>query len=143
MKWQFAVACALGAVEAYTNESFDNKKCFGKKVNLNEEPIKRTLFFVSSINNYPLGEYCKNDVELTHKLFQELSKTFPVEELKLIDITLRMYTNPVLRVDDGLLVSRLEEVTDEKQKQYVRRTAQKSSHEKRLISFIDEKPTKP
>ena len=62
------------------------------------------------------GEYCKNDVELTHKLFQELSKTFPVEELKLIDITLRMYTNPVLRVDDGLLVSRLEEVTDEKQK---------------------------
>lgn len=62
------------------------------------------------------GEYCKNDVELTYKLFQELSKPFPVEELKLIDITLRMYTNPVLRLDDGLLVSRLEEVTDEKQK---------------------------
>lgn len=62
------------------------------------------------------GEYCKNDVELTYKLFQELSKPFPVEELKLIDITLRMYTNPVLRLDDGLLVTRLEEVTDEKQK---------------------------
>jgi DNA polymerase len=62
------------------------------------------------------GEYCKNDVDLTYKLFQELSKPFPVEELKLIDITLRMYTQPTLKIDDGLLVTRLDEVVEEKQK---------------------------
>ena len=62
------------------------------------------------------GQYCNNDVELTYNLFKVLSQTFPVEELKLIDITLRMYTNPVLTVDDGLLITRLDEVKDEKQK---------------------------
>lgn len=60
------------------------------------------------------GSYCKNDVELTYKLWNVLSKDFPVNELKLIDLTLRMYTEPVLEVDDGLLVARLEEVRHEK-----------------------------
>ena len=62
------------------------------------------------------GQYCNNDVELTYNLFKVLSQAFPVDELKLIDITLRMYTNPVLTVDDGLLITRLDEVKDEKQK---------------------------
>ena len=62
------------------------------------------------------GQYCNNDVELTYNLFKVLSQSFPVDELKLIDITLRMYTDPVLTVDDGLLITRLDEVKDEKQK---------------------------
>ena len=61
------------------------------------------------------GEYCKNDVDLTFRLFQELSSSFPEDELKLIDMTLRMFTEPVLSVDDVLLVDRLEEVKAEKQ----------------------------
>ena len=61
------------------------------------------------------GEYCKNDVDLTFRLFQELSSEFPEDELKLIDMTLRMFTEPVLSVDDALLVDRLEEVKAEKQ----------------------------
>ena len=60
------------------------------------------------------GSYCKNDVELTYKLFQVLAPEFPESEIKLIDITLRMYTEPVLEVDDGLLQDRLEEVQLEK-----------------------------
>jgi DNA polymerase I-like protein with 3'-5' exonuclease and polymerase domains len=61
------------------------------------------------------GAYCVNDVELTFKLFAELlSQGFPRKELDLIDMTLRMYTMPVLHVDDALLVSRLEEVKKEK-----------------------------
>ena len=60
------------------------------------------------------GEYCKNDVELTYKLFQVLAPEFPESEIKLIDLTLRMYTEPVLEVDDGLLQDRLEEVQQEK-----------------------------
>jgi len=60
------------------------------------------------------GAYCRNDVDLTHKLFITLSHDFPLEELKLIDITLRMFIEPTLRLDDGLLVTRLEEVKEEK-----------------------------
>ena len=60
------------------------------------------------------GEYCKNDVELTYKLFGVLAPNFNDNEVKLIDLTLRMYTEPVLEVDDALLQERLDEVKDEK-----------------------------
>lgn len=66
------------------------------------------------LRNY--GGYCKNDVDLTYKLFQALSKGFPFQELELIDITLRMYIEPTLEVDDALLINRLEEVKEEKTK---------------------------
>ena len=62
------------------------------------------------------GEYCKNDVELTFKLFQVLSSAFPKEELQLIDLTLRMFIHPVLEVDDALLIQRLEELKHDKLK---------------------------
>jgi DNA polymerase I-like protein with 3'-5' exonuclease and polymerase domains len=61
------------------------------------------------------GEYCKNDVELTYKLYNVLAQDFPSNELKLIDITLRMYTQPTLQLDDALLFDRLEEVKEEKE----------------------------
>ena len=60
------------------------------------------------------GEYCKNDVELTYKLFEILAYDFPDNEISLIDLTLRMYTDPLLEVDDALLQARLEEVQKEK-----------------------------
>jgi DNA polymerase I-like protein with 3'-5' exonuclease and polymerase domains len=60
------------------------------------------------------GQYCINDVELTKKLFDVLSNGFPLGELKLIDMTIRMYTQPVLEVDDALLMERLDEVRSEK-----------------------------
>ena len=61
------------------------------------------------------GQYCINDTELTYKLFQILSKDFPQDELKLIDITNRMFTEPLLEVNDGLLITRLEELKIETQ----------------------------
>ena len=54
--------------------------------------------------------YCKNDVELTYKLFEIFAPLFPETEIHLIDLTLRMYTDPLLEVDDALLQARLEEV---------------------------------
>ena len=60
------------------------------------------------------GEYCMNDVFLTWLLFQKLSPDFPHNELKLIDMTIRMYTQPVLEVDDAMLIERLEDVQSEK-----------------------------
>ena len=60
------------------------------------------------------GEYCKNDTELTYKLFGVLAPDFNDNEIKLIDLTIRMYTEPVLEVDDALLQERLDEVNEEK-----------------------------
>jgi DNA polymerase len=71
-----------------------------------------TGFTLSELERY--GQYCVNDVELTKKLFDVLSVDFPIDELKLIDMTLRMYTKPVLEVDDALLMERLDEVRSEK-----------------------------
>jgi DNA polymerase len=61
------------------------------------------------------GAYCINDVELTFKLFAALlDEGFPSSELDLIDMTLRMYTEPVLRVNRDLLAERLQEIQQEK-----------------------------
>jgi DNA polymerase len=62
---------------------------------------------------YRYGEYCKNDADLTYKLFDILSCTIAEDEMKLIDMTLRMYTEPTLMVDDAVLLDRLEAVRNE------------------------------
>lgn len=46
-----------------------------------------------------LGEYCCDDVEDTYKAFMAMEPHVPDKELDLIDITIRMFTNPVLLVD--------------------------------------------
>jgi DNA polymerase len=75
---------------------------------------KRRQDFASA-DLYRYGDYCINDVNLTFKLFNLfIADHFPQEELDLIDMTLRMYTLPVLEVDDAMLVTRLEEVKHEK-----------------------------
>lgn len=51
------------------------------------------------------GEYCKNDVTLTRKLFDKLATSplvngaFPEDELWLIDTTMRFFTQPSFRAD--------------------------------------------
>jgi DNA polymerase len=56
------------------------------------------------------GEYCRNDVRLTMDLFKQLSGDFPLFEYKLIDLTIRMFTEPVLELDRASLVRLLEEI---------------------------------
>jgi DNA polymerase I-like protein with 3'-5' exonuclease and polymerase domains len=60
--------------------------------------------------------YCINDVELTYALFNKMSVGFPKKELALIDATLRMFTEPTLDLDMGLLEMHLEDVRDRKYK---------------------------
>lgn len=62
------------------------------------------------------GEYCINDVELTYKLFKKLKKGFPISELMVIDQTIRMYTEPTIELDAGLLKDHLEDIKERKQK---------------------------
>lgn len=63
------------------------------------------------------GRYCKNDVTLTYKLFHCLlneNDGFDNKELKLIDLTLRMYTEPKLVLNTLTLVDHLRDVKDKK-----------------------------
>lgn len=75
---------------------------------------KRRLDFTpSELSAY--GDYCVNDVELTYRLFGLMSKQYPVTELKIIDLTLRMFIEPMLELDKNLLVEHLEGVKQRKQ----------------------------
>lgn len=62
------------------------------------------------------GEYCKNDVAITYRLFQILLPRFSLHELKLIDLTLRMFYDPVLFLDTPLLEQHLMQVKARKDK---------------------------
>ena len=76
---------------------------------------KRRLDFTDEdLERY--GEYCINDVELTHKLFEVLAPLMPVSELRLIDLTIRMFTEPVLELNKGVLLSHLDNVRAKKAK---------------------------
>jgi DNA polymerase len=60
------------------------------------------------------GAYCINDVVLTLDLFKKLSGQFPPTEFRLIDITIRMFTEPSLRLDDEVLRDHLDSVQNKK-----------------------------
>lgn len=63
------------------------------------------------------GEYCRNDAMLTYRLFQLfLKQGFPAKELKLIDTTLRMFTEPVLELDKTLLTEHMTDLRAMKKK---------------------------
>jgi DNA polymerase I-like protein with 3'-5' exonuclease and polymerase domains len=73
---------------------------------------RREDFTKESMDAY--AAYCVNDVELTYKLFHVLGGNFSKSELKLIDATIRMFSEPVLELDLPLLEQHLEEVKDKK-----------------------------
>ena len=61
------------------------------------------------------GDYCVNDVELTYKLFSAMiKKGFPKNEMKLIDLTTRMFTRPLLDLNLNLLEMHLTDIKEKK-----------------------------
>lgn len=76
---------------------------------------KRRLDF-SEVEIEAYGGYCINDVELTYKLFKAMMPSVYMSELKLIDITIRMYTNPMLKLDRDVLDLHLIDVREQKDK---------------------------
>jgi DNA polymerase I-like protein with 3'-5' exonuclease and polymerase domains len=73
---------------------------------------RKSDFTAQELERY--GEYCKNDVELTRKLFNLMAPKFQESEIKLIDLTLRMFINPVLYVDREILLQRIDDLREEK-----------------------------
>jgi hypothetical protein len=74
--------------------------------------LRRVDFSPEQLARY--GEYCKNDTALTWELFGQMSKGFPAVELRLIDLTIRMFTEPALALDLQVLGDHLESVKDTK-----------------------------
>lgn len=60
------------------------------------------------------GDYCRNDVALTWALFNAMAG-FPKTELRLIDLTIRMFSEPVLQLWQGLLLGYYKQVVKAKQ----------------------------
>ena len=62
------------------------------------------------------GDYCIQDVELSYRLFNIFmgNKKFPKKELKVIDMTLRMFIDPVLELDIDKLAGHLDSLQNQK-----------------------------
>jgi DNA polymerase len=81
---------------------------------LNASGKNRVDFTPEDLERY--GDYCINDVELTHKLFNiMMNRGFPKKELKLIDLTLRMFCQPKLDLNLNLLEMHLTDIKEKKE----------------------------
>ena len=80
---------------------------------INALGIRRTDFPIHQMKLY--AKYCVNDVDLTYDLFLTLLPMFQKTELKLIDLTIRMFTEPVMRLDVPVLEQHLVHVKKRKQ----------------------------
>ena len=74
---------------------------------------RRIDFDAESLARY--AGYCVQDVELTYKLFKKLLPNLNVQELDLINLTIKMFSEPVLELDVDILSAHLEGVQKRKQ----------------------------
>ena len=63
-----------------------------------------------------LAEYCKHDVFLCEKIFTKLEHRYPASELRLIDMTLKMFTRPTLVLDPLMLSNAIDEERNSREK---------------------------
>jgi DNA polymerase len=80
---------------------------------VNAKGLRRQDFPADQLAKY--GEYCKNDVALTYVLFNRMADHFVTSELKLIDLTIRMFSEPVLRLNKQRLMEHLSTVQKKKE----------------------------
>lgn len=73
---------------------------------------RREDFTPEELNAYM--EYCGNDSELCYKLLQAVVGKFSRQELRVIDWTMRCYSEPKLMLDRALLVAELSDVRSRK-----------------------------
>lgn len=92
---------------------------------LNAFAKQRKDFSPEDLSRY--GNYCINDVDLTYRIFNILTANFKKNELKLIDLTLRMFTEPTLELNLPLLEQHLEEVKARKEALLTKATADKET----------------
>lgn len=62
-----------------------------------------------------LADYCAHDVFLCVEVFQRLVKGYPRKELQLIDLTLKMFTEPKLLLDPEMLADAVDEEREQRE----------------------------
>jgi hypothetical protein len=77
----------------------------GKAVHSTDGMLESIPFHVEQ----ELAEYCRHDVFLCEQIFKRLMPGYPAKELRLIDMTLKMYTRPLLTLDKEMLVKAIDE----------------------------------
>lgn len=83
----------------------------GKAV-LQARGLRRRDFTRSFLYEY--GEYCVNDCDLEYDVFGKLFPHFQQGELKLIDMTIRMFTEPRITLNSAVLTEHLRRVQADK-----------------------------
>lgn len=73
----------------------------------------REDFTPSELERY--GNYCKNDVSLTHMIAELLLEITPLVEVMMIDMTTRMFIEPQLKGDTARLIAYHEKVLRDKE----------------------------
>jgi len=73
-----------------------------------------------------LADYCKHDVYLCEEIFKRLAQGYPRKELELIDLTLKMFTRPLLELDAGMLTKALGEEKEQREELLARLKVQES-----------------
>lgn len=73
----------------------------------------RLDFTAEELSRY--GDYCCNDVALTYGLFDTLLPRLSSTEMHLIDRTIRMFSEPVLRLNRDVLTTHLSKVKEKKE----------------------------
>lgn len=74
----------------------------------------RVDFTPQDLHQY--GQYCRNDVNLTYDLFYKMKDRVTSQEMRLIDLTIKMFSEPKLVLNKGLLIRHLIDVRDKKEK---------------------------
>lgn len=74
---------------------------------------KRGHFTRDELNAY--GRYCKNDVSLTYALFRKLEPYFNKTEFRLIDMTIRMHSEPAFILARTTLEQHLADIQSKKE----------------------------
>jgi hypothetical protein len=77
----------------------------GKAVHSTDGMLESIPFHIEQ----ELADYCRHDTYLCEQIFLRLIEGYPTKELKLIDMTLKMYTRPLLQLDKEMLAHAIEE----------------------------------
>lgn len=102
-----------GSLAALTKKYLLEMEPKGTEV-VNALGLRREMFPTTQLAAY--GEYCKHDVALTYALYHVLKQWNPPREMYIQDLMIRMFTDPVLKLDKKVLQDHLFKVQDNKRK---------------------------
>lgn len=114
--WLDTLSMARPVIGANSRHSLEAlAKHFGLPPKGDELMLTRGVRDLSPEVYEKVAGYCANDVRLNWGIFERLFPGFPPQELRIIDLHLRMFLNPALWLDTPLLEQHLVDVREKKE----------------------------